>query len=122
MALIKCPECGKEISDIAPACIHCGFPLSELKNNSHVDVTKTPSNNTITTSKASDVSKENEERFPVLSENDITLNDTMNYSITAKGANLGANRAGLVNYLIENKGISFDEAFYVSMYLVNLIA
>ena len=28
MALIHCPECGKEISDQAPACIHCGFPLS----------------------------------------------------------------------------------------------
>ena len=27
MALIKCPECGKEISDQAPACIHCGYPL-----------------------------------------------------------------------------------------------
>ena len=24
MALIKCPECGKEISDKAAACIHCG--------------------------------------------------------------------------------------------------
>lgn len=31
MALIKCPECGKEISNKAQACIHCGFPLSELK-------------------------------------------------------------------------------------------
>ena len=29
MALIKCPECGKEISNRAPACIHCGFPLNE---------------------------------------------------------------------------------------------
>ena len=29
MALIKCPECGREISDRAKACIHCGFPLSE---------------------------------------------------------------------------------------------
>ena len=29
MALIKCPECGKEISDKAKACIHCGFPLDE---------------------------------------------------------------------------------------------
>lgn len=28
MALIQCPECGKEISDQAPACIHCGYPLS----------------------------------------------------------------------------------------------
>lgn len=30
MSLIKCPECGKEISDRAPSCIHCGYPLSEL--------------------------------------------------------------------------------------------
>ena len=27
MALIKCPECGKEISDKAEYCIHCGYPL-----------------------------------------------------------------------------------------------
>ena len=29
MALIKCPECGKEVSDKAEACIHCGYPLSK---------------------------------------------------------------------------------------------
>lgn len=29
MALITCPECGKQISDKAPACIHCGYPLQE---------------------------------------------------------------------------------------------
>lgn len=28
MALIKCSECGKEISDKATACVHCGCPLS----------------------------------------------------------------------------------------------
>lgn len=27
MALIKCPECKKKISDEAYACIHCGYPL-----------------------------------------------------------------------------------------------
>ena len=27
MALIKCPECGKEISDQSKSCIHCGCPL-----------------------------------------------------------------------------------------------
>lgn len=27
MALIKCPECGKDVSNKAPACIHCGYPL-----------------------------------------------------------------------------------------------
>ena len=28
MALIICPECCKEISDQAPACIHCGCPIT----------------------------------------------------------------------------------------------
>ncbi len=27
MAMIKCPECGKEISDLAEKCPNCGFPL-----------------------------------------------------------------------------------------------
>ena len=27
MALIKCPECGKEFSDKAPACPNCGYPI-----------------------------------------------------------------------------------------------
>lgn len=29
MALIKCPECGKEISDKARICVNCGYPISE---------------------------------------------------------------------------------------------
>lgn len=29
MALIKCPECGKEISDKSKQCIYCGYPLNE---------------------------------------------------------------------------------------------
>ena len=29
MALVKCRECGKEISDQAPACVHCGCPVSK---------------------------------------------------------------------------------------------
>ena len=28
MALIKCPECGGQVSDKAPPCIHCGCPLT----------------------------------------------------------------------------------------------
>lgn len=27
MALVKCPECGKKVSDQAPTCIHCGYPI-----------------------------------------------------------------------------------------------
>lgn len=28
MALIKCPECGTEVSDRAPACPNCGAPIA----------------------------------------------------------------------------------------------
>lgn len=31
MALIKCPECGKEISDKAASCPNCGAPISAAK-------------------------------------------------------------------------------------------
>lgn len=32
MALIKCPECGKEISNKAKMCIHCGYPIDNKTN------------------------------------------------------------------------------------------
>ena len=35
MALIKCPECGKEISDKSNQCIHCGYPLI-IKNEQKI--------------------------------------------------------------------------------------
>jgi hypothetical protein len=28
MALIDCPECGRQVSDRAPSCPHCGFPIA----------------------------------------------------------------------------------------------
>lgn len=31
MALIKCPECGKEMSDRAVSCPQCGTPINEIK-------------------------------------------------------------------------------------------
>lgn len=33
MGLIKCPECGKEISDKADVCIGCGFPIKKYIEN-----------------------------------------------------------------------------------------
>lgn len=33
MALIKCSECGKEISDKATACIQCGCPITNRDND-----------------------------------------------------------------------------------------
>jgi ribosomal protein L37E len=38
MALIKCPECGKEISDMANSCPNCGYPIKE--NTQHNENTK----------------------------------------------------------------------------------
>lgn len=32
MSLIKCPECGKEISDKAISCPMCGYPIKEISN------------------------------------------------------------------------------------------
>jgi hypothetical protein len=32
MALIYCPDCGKEVSDSASNCPNCAYPLSRLKN------------------------------------------------------------------------------------------
>lgn len=32
MALIRCPECDREVSDIAKVCPHCGFPLHIIEN------------------------------------------------------------------------------------------
>jgi len=36
MALIKCNECGKEISDKATNCIHCGCPIEEFKKKDNL--------------------------------------------------------------------------------------
>lgn len=33
MALIKCPECGAEISDKSTVCVHCGYPIKENSVN-----------------------------------------------------------------------------------------
>ncbi|SHJ03454.1 zinc-ribbon domain-containing protein [Dethiosulfatibacter aminovorans DSM 17477] len=42
MALIKCSECGNQISDRAEVCIHCGCPVSEMDkqevNNNIVEI------------------------------------------------------------------------------------
>lgn len=41
--MIKCPECGKEISDKAAACPNCGCPLSEMVTSGVVRI-KMPNN------------------------------------------------------------------------------
>ncbi len=38
MALIKCPECGKEISDNANKCPNCGNPMYVKKKHSPLGI------------------------------------------------------------------------------------
>ena len=45
MALINCPECGKEISDKAKNCIHCGYPLDSIDSEKEPDVTENAAEN-----------------------------------------------------------------------------
>lgn len=45
MALIKCPECGKEISDKAGKCPNCGFPLDNVYNKADQPMPSTINNN-----------------------------------------------------------------------------
>ena len=40
MALIKCSECGKEISDKSTACVHCGCPIELNLENQQIDNVK----------------------------------------------------------------------------------
>ncbi len=43
MAIIKCPECSKEISDKAKSCPNCGCPLEEMTTSGVVRI-KMPNN------------------------------------------------------------------------------
>lgn len=38
MALIKCPECGRSVSDMATACPECGYPIANAKKNCSVSI------------------------------------------------------------------------------------
>jgi len=38
MSLIKCLECGKEVSDKASICVHCGNPINDEKNNNYCKI------------------------------------------------------------------------------------
>ena len=44
MALIKCPECGKEVSTAATSCPHCGYPLKRTQGNHTQEIYPKPKN------------------------------------------------------------------------------
>ncbi len=45
MALIKCPDCGNEVSSLAAACPRCGYPIAQIaQSNSKIVKVKLPPN------------------------------------------------------------------------------
>ena len=46
MALIKCPDCQKDVSDKADKCPYCGYPIISLSSNN----TLSPASSTFNTS------------------------------------------------------------------------
>lgn len=44
MAMIKCPECGKEVSDKAKACPNCGYPIADASPSGTVRIKVNPLN------------------------------------------------------------------------------
>ncbi len=42
MALIRCPECGQEVSDKAKACPKCAYPLAEIATRGRIRVKVNP--------------------------------------------------------------------------------
>ena len=41
MAMIKCPECGKEVSDKAVSCPNCAYPIADSKPDGIVQIKMT---------------------------------------------------------------------------------
>lgn len=71
MALLTCPECGKEYSSFAPACPQCGFPTSMLPspNSSTVsNIEPSPAHNPIEDVNTDDNSMQNQQTIALKDE------------------------------------------------------
>ena len=73
MALINCPECGKEISDKAKNCIHCGYPLDSADSESLPNVIENADENSDNTVHI-DTSTENISQTPQ-TENEVLFSN-----------------------------------------------
>ena len=108
MSLVKCPECGREISDKATACPHCGFPIAVNKSNA-VSKPEIPPK--------SDSPKTDEESAPSVSTPKIQFGkiakhlvfDNCNEDIIKKAFFLAAKRVNGTNASSKREGFSDAE-------------
>lgn len=73
MALIRCPECNKEISSAAESCPNCGYPLAKLKKET-AEETHPVQENATTSSEAYEAYKEVDTYSDVSSEDVAAVN------------------------------------------------
>ena len=83
MAMIKCPECGKDISDKAAACPHCGNPIASL------------------------FEKKNENK-----ENDDEIQRYLALARRAKEENNGENATRYYDLVLQKDPFNWEAAFY----------
>lgn len=72
MALINCPECGKEISDKAPACPNCGMPLRREDRGTY-DVVITRENQWFLINPAATITVDNVEKYKLKNGSSIKI-------------------------------------------------
>lgn len=89
MSLIKCPECGKEISDKAVACPQCGYPIGNVSVN---------------TSSSKEETSITEETFPVFPTVINVGKQVVNWTMDAAAECFYEEEFNSVKYLKSGKG------------------
>jgi ribosomal protein L37E len=120
MALIKCPECGKEVSDRSDQCIHCGYPIKEemdkLKQESQVEEVQQEreleEDNAVTESEQ-ELEQEDEEKeeLEVDTDEDIIQNTVENSPLSNKDK---------LSYIKHSKTFLFSGAIVICLILAGV--
>ena len=100
MALITCPECGKEFSDKAPACPECGCPIDsmDLSTPLEIDASEEVAQSTLGAIASSAVSKlkENRENAKHIKKIGIITINELDNTFKIHGAAAPKKKSGLV--------------------------
>lgn len=90
MALINCPECGKEISDKSEKCINCGCPINNISPKYKVIINGYTNTDTAAFAGINQVFNQNlsyEEAMDILNGGEHTLMETESYEEAKDCAN-----------------------------------
>ena len=110
MALIKCPECGHEISEYADKCISCGCPMTKIKELLHA-----PSRTELSlSSKSTTFSKLSSEEKKIVNElcNYITSNTSL--VLIDHSKHFGFRKKGTVKMVIVFRYSNSGKTLYIA--------